>query len=529
MTSGQTEKDRWIDVTTLVVPRLTVSEMVGSLFENLDRSGLRLRWVVHVDPIPEMMSDMEPCLAEVKRLSSRFDDSDIVVAPARRGQPESFFNAMLRTRNPCLYIEDDKVFTKKLDLKPLLDGEFDYTNLEGKKTRFPGTITGFWSRRAIDHVLGMRKALRRNLEVWIKHVCRFRSPFKFKLGEGDVFVKDIGSASLAKHRLVRLFLEKLNPVYVRFDDVTAVVWEENLPIKDMEEMRDVRLCLKSFPSIEVRKGETLDLGRIRTPFVFFVSSDACPEYFAEKKSPCDSKLLAKHDLFCQDIDPLLYMMGRTSMFRKFVERPVVPGVLVVRAFFATPVGKINKSASETFFTRWCSRRSAEYKKRSGRDAMHDTSMKLMEALVEKYLAGGTDLSVLDVGSMDVNGTYRKLFDRPGWKYTGLDIKAGRNVDIVVDGEWSQVADNSYDIVISGQCLEHVKMPWKWSKLVYRVCRPGGMCVVIVPWSYRQHRFPVDCWRVLPDGMISLMSEWTGFETVECATKAADTYFVGRKP
>jgi SAM-dependent methyltransferase len=81
--------------------------------------------------------------------------------------------------------------------------------------------------------------------------------------------------------------------------------------------------------------------------------------------------------------------------------------------------------------------------------------------------------VLDVGSYNVNGTYRPIFGS-GYSYQGLDISPGPNVDIVANNlyRWP-VEDNFYDLVISGQCLEHVEAPWLWIDEVYRVCKPGG--------------------------------------------------------
>lgn len=49
--------------------------------------------------------------------------------------------------------------------------------------------------------------------------------------------------------------------------------------------------------------------------------------------------------------------------------------------------------------------------------MHPTSFKLMEKLVETYAQGV--VSVLDIGSMDVNGSYKPLFS-PAYNYVGLD-------------------------------------------------------------------------------------------------------------
>jgi hypothetical protein len=34
----------------------------------------------------------------------------------------------------------------------------------------------------------------------------------------------------------------------------------------------------------------------------------------------------------------------------------------------------------------------------------------------------------------------------------------------------------------------------------RVLRPGGVLAIITHWSFPEHRYPIDCWRILPDGM-----------------------------
>ncbi len=67
------------------------------------------------------------------------------------------------------------------------------------------------------------------------------------------------------------------------------------------------------------------------------------------------------------------------------------------------------------------------------------------------------MSVLDVGSHDVNGSYKSLFSETDFKYTGLDMADGPNVDIVPENtySWKEIEDNSYDVVISEQALEHV--------------------------------------------------------------------------
>ena len=139
--------------------------------------------------------------------------------------------------------------------------------------------------------------------------------------------------------------------------------------------------------------------------------------------------------------------------------------------------------------------------------------------------------VLDVGSCDVNGTYRSLFE--DHNYVGMDVAAGKNVDIVVKDHynWREIADASFDVVISGQCLEHVEFPWLTVKEAARVLRPGGTFLLIVPSAGPVHRYPVDCYRYYPDGLRAL-AKWAELTTVHCGfgekSQWNDVYLVAQK-
>lgn len=63
------------------------------------------------------------------------------------------------------------------------------------------------------------------------------------------------------------------------------------------------------------------------------------------------------------------------------------------------------------------------------------------------------VSVLDVGSMDINGNNRYLFDN--YEYTGIDIGEGKNVDLVISGNLFR-SDKEFDVIISTECFEHDK-------------------------------------------------------------------------
>ena len=151
--------------------------------------------------------------------------------------------------------------------------------------------------------------------------------------------------------------------------------------------------------------------------------------------------------------------------------------------------------------------------------MHPDAMSLMRYFVNKYVREPS--TVVDIGSRDINGTYRSLF--PHCEYEGIDLKDGPNVDRVVGPYY--YGDKQYDVVISGNTMEHVFDLHTWAKEVIRVCKPGGFICIVVPNMRAEHRFPVDCWRVFPDGMRWLFRE---LDIVECRIHNRDTILIARK-
>lgn len=156
--------------------------------------------------------------------------------------------------------------------------------------------------------------------------------------------------------------------------------------------------------------------------------------------------------------------------------------------------------------------------------MHQSSMDKMTAFRDRYLTAkqSQPLRILDLGSQDVNGSYRPLFSKWPWEYTGLDMVAGNNVDMVLHTPyiWREISGESADVVISGQALEHIEYFWITILEVARVLKPGGMCCILVPSSGPEHRYPVDCWRYYPDGLISL-AHYAQMEVLEATTQWQD--------
>lgn len=157
--------------------------------------------------------------------------------------------------------------------------------------------------------------------------------------------------------------------------------------------------------------------------------------------------------------------------------------------------------------------------------MHASSHKFMEQFVSKYLDPDKELVVADVGSLDLNGSYRPLLAKPKWKYVGIDLVSGPNVDVVVSHpyNYSNIEDDTYDVVISGQTLEHVGRPFRWMEELNRILKLDGLICVICPWTYGIHENNSykDYWRVLPSGMELLLEE-SGFRVLEVFYGDVDT-------
>lgn len=150
--------------------------------------------------------------------------------------------------------------------------------------------------------------------------------------------------------------------------------------------------------------------------------------------------------------------------------------------------------------------------------MHVSSLEHMKDLVSRYLEPATPLRIVDVGSYDVNGSYRAIFDRPRWQYVGVDIAAGPNVDMVLSSPYRFPMPNSFaDVVVSGQAFEHIEFFWlTWGEMV-RVLRPGGIIFLIAPSRGSEHLHPVDCWRFLPGGYRALAKLAGNVDVVEVQT------------
>ena len=156
--------------------------------------------------------------------------------------------------------------------------------------------------------------------------------------------------------------------------------------------------------------------------------------------------------------------------------------------------------------------------------MHKSSKEMMKLLLKDNLDTKPG-RVLDVGSYDVNGNYKNIIP-PGYEYIGCDIANGPNVDVVMPTSFFiPFIDNCFDVVISGQCLEHCKNPFKLVREMARVLKPKGWLFVTAPFVWREHKHPIDTFRYLPDGFEAIFDE-CGLRTIDVFLNEANNGFGG---
>jgi SAM-dependent methyltransferase len=147
--------------------------------------------------------------------------------------------------------------------------------------------------------------------------------------------------------------------------------------------------------------------------------------------------------------------------------------------------------------------------------MHDSAMKYGAAFFNAYLKNTKDLTIVDIGSQDVNGSLRSVAP-PNNKYIGVDFVEAKGVDVVITDPYSlPFEDESVDVVVSSSCFEHSEFFWLLFNEILRILKPNGLLYINAPATGMFHRYPVDCWRFYPDSGVALQN-WGKRSGYNCA-------------
>jgi SAM-dependent methyltransferase len=140
--------------------------------------------------------------------------------------------------------------------------------------------------------------------------------------------------------------------------------------------------------------------------------------------------------------------------------------------------------------------------------------------------------VLEIGAYDVNGSLRYVIEmlKPS-EYIGSDIEAGPGVDLVCPAEEliAKFGEDSFDVVISANVLEHI-LDWRSAvSTMKRILKPGGTLLVIAPSIWVYHAHPGDYWRYNAQDFRAIFSDLELMNVHEDPAPPALAYAKFRKP
>jgi SAM-dependent methyltransferase len=151
--------------------------------------------------------------------------------------------------------------------------------------------------------------------------------------------------------------------------------------------------------------------------------------------------------------------------------------------------------------------------------MHHNSILLFEKYALSLFRPAA--RVLEVGPDVFPSSYQQKVKVPCEWHT-LDMTGDERLTYRASEEYAfPIEADSYDIVLSGQVIEHVRKPWRWMPELARVTKPGGLVITINPVSWPFHEAPLDCWRIYPDGMRALCED-SSLTVMYCAFGSLET-------
>ena len=107
--------------------------------------------------------------------------------------------------------------------------------------------------------------------------------------------------------------------------------------------------------------------------------------------------------------------------------------------------------------------------------MHRGNREFLDDLVKRYPASFTGVKVLELGSLNINGSVRQHFR--DCEFVGIDKMDGPDVDIIVEAKNTIFAKDYFDTLISMSMVEHDP---DWQESLghnFQWLKPGGLFVL----------------------------------------------------
>lgn len=129
----------------------------------------------------------------------------------------------------------------------------------------------------------------------------------------------------------------------------------------------------------------------------------------------------------------------------------------------------------------------------------DWDLKKRYSQLAEQVKGG---KVLIIGAGNKVEFYREIFKASEFVVTS-DIHLQFRPDVVFDVHEIPFQDNTFDLVLAGQVLEHTIRPWVAAQEMERVVVQNGLIQIETPFAFPYHGAPYDFFRFTFTGMRAL--------------------------
>lgn len=112
--------------------------------------------------------------------------------------------------------------------------------------------------------------------------------------------------------------------------------------------------------------------------------------------------------------------------------------------------------------------------------------------------------VVEIGSLNVNGSIRQVFQKPEHVWLGIDRVGGKDVDLVTDAQSFLVQHpNEFDAIVACESYEHDPEWWRTHHAARSALKSGGWFVFSAPTiGFPYHDFGGDYYRFTEDAVRS---------------------------
>ena len=122
--------------------------------------------------------------------------------------------------------------------------------------------------------------------------------------------------------------------------------------------------------------------------------------------------------------------------------------------------------------------------------MHSSAYKWIEDSYNTWVEDKKDLNILEIGSLDINGSVRPIFAERNSMYLGIDPQIGPGVDFVTDASTFSTGP-LFNVIVCAEVFEHTPV---WRDIVdrsYENLLEGGIFIATMAGEGRAPHSAID--------------------------------------